>query len=63
MDLDPERVNVNGGAISLEHSVGATGAILIGTIVDELERRDLGIGLVAMCSWVGMATATIFERG
>jgi acetyl-CoA C-acetyltransferase len=59
---DPERVNVNGGAIALGHPIGATGAMLIGTVIDELERRDQQIGLVAMCTGGGMGTATIVER-
>ncbi|MFN3219466.1 MAG: acetyl-CoA C-acyltransferase [Acidimicrobiales bacterium] len=59
---DPEKVNVNGGAIALGHPIGATGAMLIGTLVDELERRDLTTGLVAMCTGGGMGTATIIER-
>jgi acetyl-CoA C-acetyltransferase len=59
---DPAKVNVNGGAIALGHPIGATGAMLIGTIVDELERRDKTTGLVAMCTGGGMATATIVER-
>jgi acetyl-CoA C-acetyltransferase len=59
---DPEKVNVNGGAIALGHPIGATGAMLIGTLVDELERRDLSTGLVAMCTGGGMGTATIIER-
>lgn len=59
---DPEKVNVNGGAIALGHPIGATGAMLIGTLVDELERRDLQTGLVAMCTGGGMGTATIIER-
>jgi acetyl-CoA C-acetyltransferase len=62
LDLDAERVNVNGGAIALGHPIGATGAMLIGTVLDELERRDLGTGLVAMCTGGGMGTATILER-
>jgi acetyl-CoA C-acetyltransferase len=62
LDLDPERVNVNGGAIALGHPIGATGAMLIGTVLDELERRDLGTGLVTMCTGGGMGTATIVER-
>ena len=61
-DLDPERVNVNGGAIALGHPIGATGAMLIGTVLDELERRDLTTGLVTMCTGGGMGTATIIER-
>ena len=60
--LDPERVNVNGGAIALGHPIGATGAMLIGTVLDELERRDRSVGLVAMCTGGGMGTATIVER-
>ncbi|MEL7157386.1 MAG: acetyl-CoA C-acyltransferase [Actinomycetota bacterium] len=58
----PDKVNVNGGAIALGHPIGATGAMLLGTIVDELERRDLQTGLVAMCTGGGMGTATIVER-
>ncbi len=57
-----DRLNVNGGAIALGHPIGATGAMLIGTILDELERRDLQTGLVAMCTGGGMGTATIIER-
>ncbi|MFN7174171.1 MAG: acetyl-CoA C-acetyltransferase [Thermaurantiacus tibetensis] len=60
--LDREKVNVNGGAIALGHPIGATGAILIGTILDELERRDLKRGLVTMCAAGGMAPAIIIER-
>jgi acetyl-CoA C-acetyltransferase len=59
---DPDKVNVNGGAIALGHPIGATGAMLIGTLVDELERRHLSTGLVAMCTGGGMGTATIIER-
>ena len=59
---DPDEVNVNGGAIALGHPIGATGAMLIGTLVDELERRDLSTGMVAMCTGGGMGTATIVER-
>lgn len=62
LNLDPERVNVNGGAIALGHPIGATGAMLIGTVLDELERRDLTTGLVTMCTGGGMGTATIIER-
>ena len=60
--MDPDKVNVNGGAIALGHPLGATGAMLIGTIVDELERRDLTTGLVTMCIGMGMGIATIVER-
>ncbi|MGQ4615542.1 acetyl-CoA C-acetyltransferase [Nocardia sp. R7R-8] len=60
--LNPDRVNVNGGAIALGHPIGATGAMLLQTVIDELERRDLTTGLVTMCTGGGMATATIVER-
>ncbi|HEU4431424.1 MAG TPA: acetyl-CoA C-acyltransferase [Myxococcota bacterium] len=59
---DPARVNVNGGAIALGHPIGATGAMLIGSVLDELERQDKTTGLVAMCTGGGMGTATIVER-
>lgn len=62
LGLDPATVNVNGGAIALGHPIGATGAILIGTLLDELERRDLKRGLVTMCAAGGMAPAIIIER-
>ena len=62
LNLDRDKVNVNGGAIALGHPIGATGAILIGTILDELERRDLKRGLVTMCAAGGMAPAIIIER-
>jgi acetyl-CoA C-acetyltransferase len=60
--LDRDKVNVNGGAIALGHPIGATGSILIGTVLDELERRDLKRGLVTMCAAGGMAPAIIVER-
>ena len=60
--LDRDKVNVNGGAIALGHPIGATGSILIGTVLDELERRDLKRGLVTMCAAGGMAPAIIIER-
>ncbi len=62
LGLDPETVNVNGGAIALGHPLGATGGMLIGTVLDELERRDLTTGLVTMCIGGGMGIATILER-
>jgi len=62
LDLDPERVNVNGGAIALGHPIGATGGMLIETALDELERRDLSTALITMCTGGGMGTATIIER-
>ncbi len=60
--LDRDKVNVNGGAMALGHPIGATGAILIGTVLDELERRDLRRGLITMCAGGGMAPAIIIER-
>jgi acetyl-CoA C-acetyltransferase len=62
LKLDREKVNVNGGAMALGHPIGATGAMLIGTLLDELERRDLRRGLVTMCAGGGMAPAIIIER-
>jgi acetyl-CoA C-acetyltransferase len=55
-------VNVNGGAIALGHPLGATGAMLIGTLLDELERRELRYGLATLCVGGGMGVATIIER-
>ena len=60
--LNRDKVNVNGGAMALGHPIGATGSILIGTLLDELERRDLKRGLVTMCAAGGMAPAIIIER-
>jgi acetyl-CoA C-acetyltransferase len=62
LDIDPAIVNVNGGAIALGHPIGATGAIILGTLLDELERRDLATGLVTLCAAGGMAPAMIIER-
>ena len=62
LKLNRDKVNVNGGAMALGHPIGATGAILIGTMLDELERRDLKRGLVTMCAAGGMAPAIIIER-
>ena len=62
LGLDPEKVNVNGGAIAVGHPIGATGSGLVGTILDELERRNLKRGLVTMCAAGGMAPAIIIER-
>ncbi len=61
-DLDPAKVNVNGGAIALGHPLGATGAMILGTALDELERRNLSTALVTLCIGAGMGTATIIER-
>lgn len=62
LELNPEIVNVNGGAMALGHPIGATGSILIGTALDELERRDLNTALITMCTGGGMAPAIIIER-
>jgi acetyl-CoA C-acetyltransferase len=62
LGLDPAKVNVNGGAMALGHPIAATGSILIGTMLDELERRDLSTGLITMCTGGGMAPAIIIER-
>ncbi len=62
LDLDRSKVNVNGGAMALGHPIGATGAILIGTCLDELERQDKQVGLITMCAGGGMAPAIIIER-
>ncbi len=61
-DLDPDKVNVNGGAIAMGHPLGATGAMILGTALDELERRDAEVALVTLCIGAGMGTATIIER-
>jgi acetyl-CoA C-acetyltransferase len=62
MDLSRDIVNVNGGAIALGHPLGATGAVILGIVLDELERRDLSTALVTLCVGGGMGTATIIER-
>jgi acetyl-CoA C-acetyltransferase len=62
LNLDRDKVNVNGGAMALGHPIGATGSILIGTLLDELERRDARYGLATMCAAGGMAPAIIIER-
>jgi len=62
LDLDRDKVNVNGGAMALGHPIGATGAVLIGTALDELERTDGQFGLITMCAGGGMAPAIIIER-
>ncbi|PYF11199.1 acetyl-CoA C-acetyltransferase [Rhodobacter viridis] len=61
-DVGQDKVNVNGGAMALGHPLGATGAIIIGTLLDELERRDLSTGLATLCIASGMGAATIIER-
>jgi acetyl-CoA C-acetyltransferase len=62
LKLTPDNVNVNGGAIAMGHPLGATGAMLLGTVLDELERRNLSTALVTLCIGAGMGTATIIER-
>ena len=62
LELDPDKVNVAGGAIAMGHPLGATGAMIFGTVLDELERRDLNTALVTLCIGAGMGTATIIER-
>ncbi|SHN75841.1 acetyl-CoA C-acetyltransferase [Cryptosporangium aurantiacum] len=62
LDLPHDRVNVNGGAIALGHPLGATGAMILGTLLDELERRDLGTGVVTLCAAGGMGIAMVIER-
>jgi acetyl-CoA C-acetyltransferase len=62
LGLDHSEVNVNGGAIAMGHPLGATGAMIFGTLLDEMERRDIGTGLAALCVGAGMGTATIIER-
>jgi acetyl-CoA C-acetyltransferase len=57
-----DKINVNGGAIAMGHPLGATGAMILGTVLDELERRDLSTALVTLCIGAGMGTATIIER-
>jgi acetyl-CoA C-acetyltransferase len=61
-DLDPEKVNVNGGAIAMGHPLGATGTMLLGTALDELERSGKATALITLCIGAGMGTATIIER-
>jgi acetyl-CoA C-acetyltransferase len=61
-ELDPAKVNVNGGAIAMGHPLGATGAMILGTVIDELERRNLSTALVTLCIGAGMGPATIIER-
>jgi acetyl-CoA C-acetyltransferase len=62
LEIDPAKVNVAGGAIAMGHPLGATGAMILGTVLDELERRDLSVALVTLCIGAGMGTATIIER-
>ncbi|MCQ2005427.1 acetyl-CoA C-acetyltransferase [Rhizobium sp. NRK18] len=61
-DVSHDKMNVNGGAIAMGHPLGATGAMILGTVLDELERRDLNTALVTLCIGAGMGTATVIER-
>jgi acetyl-CoA C-acetyltransferase len=62
LEIDPAKINVAGGAIAMGHPLGATGAMIFGTVLDELERRDLNTALITLCIGAGMGTATIIER-
>jgi acetyl-CoA C-acetyltransferase len=62
LGVSHDKVNVNGGSIAMGHPLGATGAMLLGTVLDELERRDLNTALITLCVGAGMGTATIIER-
>jgi acetyl-CoA C-acetyltransferase len=62
LNIPHDKINVNGGAIAMGHPLGATGTIVLGTLLDEMERRDLSTGLVTLCIGAGMGTATIIER-
>ncbi len=62
LDIPHDKINVNGGAIAMGHPLGATGAMILGTVLDELERRELSTALITLCVGAGMGTATIIER-
>ena len=62
LSLSHDTVNVNGGAIAMGHPLGATGAMILGTLLDEMERRDQALGCAALCVGAGMGTATVIER-
>ena len=62
LDLDPAKVNVNGGAIAMGHPLGATGGMILGTVLDELERTGTEMALVNLCVGAGMGTATVIQR-
>ncbi len=62
LELDPAKVNVNGGAIAMGHPLGATGAMILGTVLDELERTGKATALATLCVGAGMGTATVIER-
>ena len=62
MEIDHSKMNVNGGAIALGHPLGATGAMILGTVLDELERQDLNTAMTLLCAGNGLGIATIIER-
>ncbi len=62
LGIDHDRMNVNGGAIAMGHPLGATGAMILGTLLDELERRELATGVASLCAAGGMGIATVIER-
>jgi acetyl-CoA C-acetyltransferase len=62
MSITHDCINVNGGAIAMGHPIGATGAMILGTVLDELERQDKSTSLINLCVGAGMGTATIIER-
>jgi acetyl-CoA C-acetyltransferase len=62
LNIEHDKINVNGGAIAMGHPLGATGAMILGTLLDEMERRDLETGLATLCVGAGMGTATVIER-
>jgi acetyl-CoA C-acetyltransferase len=62
LEIDPDKVNVNGGAIAMGHPLGATGAVLVSILMDEMEERDRGLGLCTLCVGGGMGIATVIER-
>ena len=62
LNIPDEKINVNGGAIAMGHPIGATGAMILGTLLDELERRNLKRGVVTLCAGGGIGIATVIER-
>lgn len=62
LDIPHDKMNVNGGAIAMGHPLGATGGMILGTVLDELERTGKGTALVTLCVGAGMGTATVIER-
>jgi acetyl-CoA C-acetyltransferase len=62
LDIPHDKINVNGGAIAMGHPLGATGAMILGTVLDELERSNKSTALITLCIGAGMGTATIIER-